>query len=432
MVNTEIINNWIDKNRDDILITLSDLIKIKTINHPPDGNEKPGQEYLYNNISKFIPENSIDLFDVIDVEGIQENNIFEPLIDGVERNYKNRPNLVAKLKGSGGGRSIVFSGHMDTVGVREEEWKVFKDPFSGNVKNGKMYGRGILDMKAGLISGFFVLKCLSDLKIKLKGDVFAESVIDEELGGMNGTIACRIKYPNIDFAILPEPTNLTLGIENRSGSVWKATVIEEGPGGYSQNINPINKLSEFADLLEGYDSYRNKKMVFPDNYNGEKLHKLLIFLIHSGGKNYIENASYVPMDGHLYFYIPTRPYTKEGELWGEFLRFMNRKSRTSKYLKDGLPEFKRILRYFNGNTTDVNHPIFNYLKKAYKLNNLKYEEKACSFFCDAEAFKLVSGTEVVLIGPKGDRLHGMDEYVEVESIFNLIKILAHTAIDFCS
>ncbi len=431
-MNAEIIDDWIGKNRDDILTTLSELIRIKTINSPPDGGEKPGQEYLYNKISKFIPEKSIDLFDVIDVEGIHENNFFEPLIDGVERNYKNRPNLVARLEGDGSGRSIVFSGHMDTVGVREKEWKVFKDPFSGNIRDGKMYGRGILDMKAGLLAGFFALKCLSDLKIKLKGDVIAESVVDEELGGMNGTIACRLKYPDIDFAILPEPTDLTLGIENRSGSVWKATVREKGPGGYSQDINPINKLSEFSNLLEEYDSYRNKKMVFPEKYNGVKFHKLLIFLIYSGGKNYIENASYVPMDGQLYFYIPTRPYTKEEELWSEFSNFLNEKAANSKYLKDGLPEFERTLRYFNGNITDTEHPAFYYLKQAYKKCDLKYEEKACPFFCDAEAFKLVGGTEVVLIGPKGDRLHGMDEYVEIESIFDLIKILIHTAIGFCS
>ena len=111
--------------------------------------------------------------------------------------------------------------------------------------------------------------------------------------------------------------------------------------------------------------------------------------------------------------------------------FLNEKAANSKYLKDGLPEFERTLRYFNGNITDTEHPAFYYLKQAYKKCDLKYEEKACPFFCDAEAFKLVGGTEVVLIGPKGDRLHGMDEYVEIESIFDLIKILIHTAIGFC-
>ena len=53
-MNTEIIDDWIGKNRDDILTTLSELIRIKTINSPPDGDEKPGQEYLYNKIYTLI------------------------------------------------------------------------------------------------------------------------------------------------------------------------------------------------------------------------------------------------------------------------------------------------------------------------------------------------------------------------------------------
>ncbi len=63
--------------------------------------------------------------------------------------------------------------------------------FSGKIKDGKMYGRGSIDMKAGTIAGFFAIKCLKDLEIKLKGDVFSESVIDEENAGVNGTIAAK-------------------------------------------------------------------------------------------------------------------------------------------------------------------------------------------------------------------------------------------------
>jgi len=432
MINSDIINKWINKNREDILQNISNLVRIKTINSPPGGNEKPGQEYLYNMISKFIPEGDIDIFEVDDVENIRDSSLFEQEIDGVKRNYKDRPNIVASLKGSRGDKSILFSGHMDVVGVMEKEWNVFKDPFSGKIKDGKMYGRGILDMKAGTVSGFYALKCLKDLEIKLKGNVFAESVVDEELGGVNGTIASRLRYPNIDFAILSEPTNLTLGIETRGGSVWKAMVSETGPGGYSQKTNPINRLSEFVLALEEYDIYRNENLVFPNNYDGERLHKLLIFLFYSGGKSYLENASYVPVDGYLYFYIPTRPYTKEKELWDDFLKFMRKKSQKSKYLKDGLPKFKRVLRFFNGNITDTKHPAISSIKRAYDAFGINYREKAFPACCDAEAFKLISGTEVVLIGPKGDRFHGMDEYVEVESIFNLIKIMVYTAIDYCS
>jgi acetylornithine deacetylase len=431
MIDTDEINRWINKNSEDILQTVSDIVRIKTVNHPPYGDEKPGQEYIHNWISNFLPEDDIDMFDVEDVQGIRDNSLFEPVIDGVERKYKDRPNIVSRLKGTGGGKSIIFSGHIDTVPVFEKEWKVFKDPFSGKIKDGKIYGRGILDMKAGTISGFYALKCLKDLKVKLKGDVYAESVVDEELGGMNGTIACRLKYPDIDFAILSEPSDLTLGIETRGGSVWKATVEEGGPGGYSQKENPVNRLSEFVMALEEYDAERNRKMVFPDNFNGERLHKLLIFLVYAGGENFLKNAAYVPTSGCIYYLLPTRPRAREDHLRDDLMNFLEKWSKNSKYIKNSFPKVERILRFFNGNMTDTGHPAFNSIKRAYKDFDLKYEEKAFPAPCDAEAFKMVGGTEVVLIGPKGDRLHGMDEYVEVQSILDLIKIMTYTAIDFC-
>ena len=105
---------------------------------------------------------------------------------------------------------------------------MFEDPFSGMVKDGKMYRRGSLDMKARTLCGFFALKCLHDLSIKLRGDVFAESVIDEENSGVNYTVAARLHYPDIDFAILAEPTDFVVGIETIGESDWKALFIEKG------------------------------------------------------------------------------------------------------------------------------------------------------------------------------------------------------------
>lgn len=423
---------WINKNEDYILDNLSRLIKIKTINSPPDGNEKPGQDYLYNMVSGFIPEKDIDVFEVDDVEGIRENPLFEAEIDGIERIYKNRPNIVTKIAGTSGGKSILFSGHMDVVRVFEDSWDVFKDPFSGKIKDGKIYGRGSFDMKAGLMCGFYALKCIKDLCIKLRGDVYAESVVDEELGGVNGTIACRLRYPDIDFAILPEPTMMTLALESRSGSVWKAMVDETGPGGYSQISNPIHRLSELVLLLEEYDKYRNAKIVFPENFTGEKQYKLLIFEFYAGGKTYIENASYVPKQGHIYFFIPGPAYVTENQVMGDLAGFIDKNISKCKYLDKNLLSFKRPVRYFHGYKSDTNHPAYKSLKKAHMGAGIPYIEKYPFMVCDAEAFKEISGTELAILGPKGDRFHGIDEHVEIDSIFNLIKIMVLTAVDYCS
>ena len=127
------ISSWIEKNRDYILDNLSRLVQIKTINSPPTGNEKPGQEYLYDMVSGFIPKKDIDVFEVDDVENVREHPLFESQIDGIERIYKDRPNLVARIEGTSGGKSIIFSGHMDVVKVFEDSWDVFSDPFSGKI-----------------------------------------------------------------------------------------------------------------------------------------------------------------------------------------------------------------------------------------------------------------------------------------------------------
>ena len=254
------IDDWILKNSEEILDVLSGLVNIKTINTPPWGHEKPGQQFLADYCSKFIEEKNVDLFEIDDVPGIREHPLFFPTIDGLKREYRDRPNLVARLPGTGAGNSLVFSGHIDTMPVREKKWNVFGDPFSGKIKDGRMYGRGVSDMKAGTLSGFFALKCINDLKISLKGDLFAESVIDEENGGVNGTIASRLRYPGIDFAILSEGTGLKTGISTRGGVDIKVSVKEDSAGGIgfsSAPPNPIIKLSEVVLALKKFDDYRN-------------------------------------------------------------------------------------------------------------------------------------------------------------------------------
>ena len=67
------IEKWAQTNKEYILNALSELIQINTVNLPPGGNEKPGQDYIYNKISSFISEKDIDVFEIDDVPGIRQN-----------------------------------------------------------------------------------------------------------------------------------------------------------------------------------------------------------------------------------------------------------------------------------------------------------------------------------------------------------------------
>jgi acetylornithine deacetylase len=428
----ESIDRWIEKNKDYILQTLSDLIRIKTDNVPPTGFEKAGQEFLYDHVVKFMSEKDIDLFEIDDVEGIREHPSFVSAIDGTERLYDNRPNLTAIMRGSGKGKSLVLSGHMDTVPVMEDKWIVFEDPYSGKIKEGRMYGRGTADDKAGTFCCFMALKCLKETGITLKGDVVAESVVDEEYGGVNGTIAARLRYPHADFAILAEPSGLAANIGAAGGSIWKATVQEKGPGGYSQTVNPVSKLGEVINVLRKYSDRKYNESIYPEDYKGPHDLELLLLLVHAGGRNYLENASYVPKDGCVYFYLPTLPGWGESDVRKDITGYMNEQLSKSKGFKDNLPDFETVLRWLRPHKTDTSHPGMDMIRATYRQAGIDYRENAFSMPCDAYAFKEISGTEVVIIGPKGGNFHGIDEYIETDSLFQLIRIMALSAVNYCN
>ena len=423
---------WVDGNKDEIIRTISELVQIRTVNLPPGGNEKPGQEYLFEKCKELIPGCETDLFEVEDIPGIREHPLFFPTIDGQQRVYKDRPILVARLGGSGGGHSLVFSGHMDTVPSYRDEWEVFKDPFSGKVKNGKMYGRGTVDMKAGTASGFLALKCLHDLGVELKGNVFAESVVDEENGGVNGSIAARLRNPDIDFAIVPEPSDMVVGVESIGGSDWKVTVTESGPGGIGPDVklpNPVYKLGKVALALEEYDK-RLAKLKVPDTYDPDMRVRLLTFQLNAGGSTYQESGA-VPTSGHILFWQEIYSYLSEEEARKDLLDFMKERLGEDPDFRDNFPKFETVIRFLEGHRTDRNHPALSSIQRAYDRLNLEYREKGIPYATDVYSFKKVSNTDAAIIGPKGGNVHGIDEYVEIDSVLNLIKMMVLTAIDFC-
>jgi acetylornithine deacetylase len=115
-----------------------------------------------------------------------------------------RPSVVATRRGSGGGRSLLLNGHLDTVGVAGMD-----APFAPRVEDGRLYGRGAYDMKGALAA---IMLAASELS-GLRGDVIVTLVADEELGSI-GTEAV-VERIRADAAIVVEPTDLRVAIAHR-------------------------------------------------------------------------------------------------------------------------------------------------------------------------------------------------------------------------
>ncbi|HEX6710090.1 MAG TPA: hypothetical protein VF068_07125 [Rubrobacter sp.] len=104
----EALDNWVEENRESILDLNRSLVSIPSENRWPDGDEREVQELVERYLGDLGCET--DAFLPTDVPGLTEHPAY---LGG--RDYEGRPNVVGTKKGTGGGRSLLFSGHMDTV-----------------------------------------------------------------------------------------------------------------------------------------------------------------------------------------------------------------------------------------------------------------------------------------------------------------------------
>jgi acetylornithine deacetylase len=188
------------------------------------------------------------------------------------RCFQDRPDLVARLPGAGGGRSILLAGHIDVVGAdpKREAW-VF-DPFSGTVHEGRLYGRGANDMKGGIAAMIQAVLALGDAGIRLQGDVLVATVVDEETGGM-GTLSLLDRGYRADAAIFSEPSGLR-PVTLCRGILWgrihvrgRAGHIEISQPGFDQGgaVDAVEKGRRVLDLIDrlNHDWSRQPKKRHP-------------------------------------------------------------------------------------------------------------------------------------------------------------------------
>lgn len=177
-------------------------------------------------------------------------------------NYRGRPNVVGVIEGTGGGRSLILNGHIDTVTL-EPVGAWTKEPFGAEIEDGLMYGRGTSDMKGGLMAALMALTYLREAGVTVPGDITFQSVVNEEHAG-NGTLDLICRGYTADAAIVLEPTNNSVAVSHPGGLYWQVTVpgTARSPGarwqnGVQQGTSAIEKLPGIIDALLAVEAHYN-------------------------------------------------------------------------------------------------------------------------------------------------------------------------------
>ncbi|MCW2308773.1 acetylornithine deacetylase/succinyl-diaminopimelate desuccinylase family protein [Rhodobium gokarnense] len=201
----------IEAARDDLVALTRDLVRVPTVN-PPGDAYGPCAELIGERMRRRGFEISY-----IRAEGTPGDSDRYPRINVVARYETGRP-----------GPCLHFNGHIDVVDVGEG-WTV--DPFAGEVRDGRLYGRGTADMKGGLAAAVVAVEQLLAAGVPLAGAIEISGTVDEESGGYGGVgyLAERgwFSPPRVDHVIIPEPLNVDRICIGHRG-VWWAEVETHG------------------------------------------------------------------------------------------------------------------------------------------------------------------------------------------------------------
>jgi acetylornithine deacetylase len=317
-----------------------------------------------------------------------------------------RPSVVGIARGSGGGRSLMLNGHLDTVNVEDME-----RPFEPVVRDGRLYGRGGYDMKAGVAACMLAAERLA--REELSGDVIVTAVADEEYASI-GTQSV-LKRWSADAAIVTEPTALRVCVAHK-GFVW-AEVETRGRAAHgsrpAEGIDAITRmapaLGRLAELQARLDASRGHELVGPGS-----VHASLI----EGGQ---ELSSY-PARCVLSLERRTEP----AETADDFRR-------ECEALVEGIEDAEvRIGVVRPPFSVDPAAEVVRAVSRAAEaMTGQPAEVYGETYWMDAALIQ-AAGIPTVVFGPGGQGAHAVDEWVDLASVDVCADVLVAAGRELCA
>jgi acetylornithine deacetylase len=326
------------------------------------------------------------------------------------------------------GRNLIFNGHIDVVPPGDEaNWHY--PPWQGTIAEGRVYGRGAVDMKGGLCCALFAAKALHDAGVRLKGKLMVESVIGEEDGGV-GTLAAVLRGYRADGAVVAEPTELIVAPAQAGAFNFRVTVPGKAAHGCvrEEGVSAIEKFIPIHQALLALERERNEKAQDPLYARYELPYALCIGNVKAGtwassvAESLVFEGRYgVAVDEDV------------AEARRSLEEVVARAAQADPWLRDHPPVVEWWGGQFEPARIAVDHPLVETVKGAFaEAGGALARVEGMTYGADMRLLVKVGETPTVLFGPGDVRAsHRPDEYVPVDDLVAAVRTLSLTALRFC-
>ena len=336
----------------------------------------------------------------------------------------NRVNTLGVLKGTGGGKTLLWNGHYDTVPVGNlDYWTV--DPYCGKIKDGKIYGRGTGDMKGAVASAIVAAKALSNLGIQLKGDLLLHAVADEEFFGRYGTkYLCEKGYvEGVDAAIVGEASTRNGAIMARPAVRGRTLVNIHVKGRSAHSSRPEMGVNAVLNMIKVLLAIDETQFSFPKHWLLPDPTIAPGTTIEGGTKDNI-----IPEDCEAVCDIRTVPGMDPEQVIQDIRAVVED-------LKKIDPELDvSIESPLNKPPSEIplDHPLYKSAAKAtQQVVGYQLEPLGASGSNDTSYLTNLAGVPAMAFGPGGGNAHAPDEWADVETLVTFAKIYGLMMLDIC-
>lgn len=400
---------------DGLVASLCELVAIDSSG----GRESPAQEFMAGRMAEVGMET--DVWE-LDLDELRRDPAF------CEEISRESALGVVGRTGAGQGPTLVLNGHVDVVPAGDlDRWTV--PPWQGTVRDGRVYGRGSVDMKGGLCCAMFAVRALRDAGVRLRGSVLIQSVVGEEDGGV-GTLAAIRRGHTGDAAIVMEPTRMVVAPAQAGALNFRVTVPGVAAHGAlrAEGVNPIEKFLSLFQALQDLERRRNARPRHPFFADQELPYAICVGTVHSGIW-----ASTVPeslvFEGRMGVAVDEEPDAARRELE----EALAEATRADPWLRDHPP----VLEWWGGQFAPAfisgDHPVVGALSGAFRsVTGETPPVSGMPYGADMRLLVHQGGTPTLLFGP-GDirRAHAPDEFVPIDELAVATRTLALTIARFC-